>query len=241
MSSESAEYLTPPWILDLVEKVAPIGLDPCAHVKSEAYVRSRATIIGSGDLGGLVANWLSMLDPPLLDQGVNPRRCPCPLHHVGPCTATTRNLATKLDLVFVNPPYGRALKDWAAKMAAEKHCTIIALVPARVDTAWWRELDPSAWCALAGRVKFLSLPHKWREIGIKPGRDAISYTCVLCGLTTEDPLKHASCNSADPTETDPAPFPSAVCLLHARPGSGVFSRFIEAFKDKGPIYQRVQQ
>ena len=40
-------------------------------------------------------------------------------------------------------------------MAAERDCAIIALVPARVDTAWWRELDPLAWCALAGRVKFL--------------------------------------------------------------------------------------
>lgn len=179
MSSESAEYLTPPWILDLVEKVAPIGLDPCGHLLSEATRRAKVACIlpdklpGAGGSDGLALDW-------------------------------TKELGFRVQyLVFVNPPYGRALNDWAAKMAAEKHCTIIALVPARVDTAWWRELDPSAWCALAGRVKF----------------------------HTTDGLESANA----------APFPSAVCLLHARPSSSTFARFIEAFKDAGPIYQRVQQ
>lgn len=215
MSSASAEYLTPPWILDLVEKVAPIGLDPCAHAKSEAIRRTRTGF---------------MLNPPsgFADRGVV--FCDGLMMEWEPYVKPS-------ELIFVNPPYGRALKDWAAKMAAETDCTIIALVPARVDTAWWRELNPSAWCALAGRVKFLSLEHEWEPSTIS----GLSWTCKLCNLTTNEPLKHLSCSAATPSETGPAPFPSAICLLHARSATPTFNRFVEAFKDAGPIYQRVQQ
>lgn len=60
---------------------------------------------------------------------------------------------------YVNPPYARGvLNSWAAKMALEGAFGIelIGLVPARVDTQWFRPL----WCADAicfweGRIKFL--------------------------------------------------------------------------------------
>lgn len=222
MSSASAEYLTPPWILDLVEKVALIGLDPCAHPKSEALRRTRTGFMlnppsGFVDRSVVFCDGLMMEWEPYVKPYVKPS-----------------------ELVFVNPPYGRALKDWAAKMAAEANCTIIALVPARVDTAWWRELNPSAWCALAGRVKFLSFEHEWEELGTTPN-GVMSYTCKLCNFATVEPLKHLSCSAATPSETGPAPFPSAICLLHARSATPTFNRFVEAFKDAGPIYQRVQQ
>lgn len=54
--------------------------------------------------------------------------------------------------VFVNPPYGRAIADWMAKIVAERvNCeVIVALVPARSDTAWWHD------CALlADQVRFV--------------------------------------------------------------------------------------
>lgn len=45
--------------------------------------------------------------------------------------------------VFVNPPYGRTLKDWIAKCHQEYasgHAnTIVALIPARTDTAYWHD------------------------------------------------------------------------------------------------------
>lgn len=138
MSSKTAEHLTPSWVLDLVEKVAPIGLDPCGHGLAESSRRATMTYYQTlpqtpdyQKLGWLVRNGLEQ--------------------------SWSAELAAQdaKRLVFVNPPYGRELKAWAAKMAAERDCAIIALVPARVDTAWWRELDPLAWCALAGRVKFL--------------------------------------------------------------------------------------
>lgn len=197
MGSDSAEYLTPGWILDAVEKVAPIALDPCAHKRSDVYGRAMVMIVGSGDLGGLSASWSNMI-------------------------------ATRLGLVFINPPYGRALKAWAAKMAAEP-CPQIALVPARVDTGWWRQMNPDAWCALSGRVKFLSCQHEWGVTNRK------GYHCQHCDQYADEPLK-TECPAAAPSETDPAPFPSAICLMHA--DAAMRARFVQVFKEHGPIYVR---
>ena len=45
--------------------------------------------------------------------------------------------------VFVNPPYGRAIKAWIQKAHLEhthdNTQLIVALVPARTDTVWWHE------------------------------------------------------------------------------------------------------
>ena len=43
--------------------------------------------------------------------------------------------------VFMNPPYGRALRDWVAKGRLEAEAgragVVFCLIPARPDTAWW--------------------------------------------------------------------------------------------------------
>ena len=41
--------------------------------------------------------------------------------------------------VWLNPPYGRAIKDFVAKADTEskKGITVVCLVPARTDTNWW--------------------------------------------------------------------------------------------------------
>lgn len=44
--------------------------------------------------------------------------------------------------VFCNPPYGRAIKDWMRKCAEESRKSdtlVVALVPARTDTAWFHD------------------------------------------------------------------------------------------------------
>lgn len=211
MGSESAEYLTPGWILDAVEKVAPIALDPCAHPRSVAIRRVSTAFV---------------LKPPtdFHDRGVVI------------CDGLLQGWAiyARNGLVFINPPYGRALKAWAAKMAAEP-CPQIALVPARVDTGWWRQMNPDAWCALSGRVKFLSCQHEWT-----PGL-AANLKCALCGAMSDTdakgkPLDTSECPAAAPSETDPAPFPSAVCLMHA--DAAMRARFVQVFKEHGPIYVR---
>jgi site-specific DNA-methyltransferase (adenine-specific) len=61
--------------------------------------------------------------------------------------------------VFVNPPYGRNIKDWIAKAEREQHngCTVVMVLMACTDTLWWKQ----AWARasevrlLTGRVKFL--------------------------------------------------------------------------------------
>lgn len=43
--------------------------------------------------------------------------------------------------VWMNPPYGREIGLWMEKAnkAAKSGATVVCLVPARTDTAWWHE------------------------------------------------------------------------------------------------------
>ena len=65
-------------------------------------------------------------------------------------------------LVFVNPPYGRSIKNWTQKMLSESQCgvEIVALLPARPDTAWWQDhvATADAICFWRGRLTFLGAP-----------------------------------------------------------------------------------
>jgi len=63
--------------------------------------------------------------------------------------------------VYVNPPYGREVGKWVDK-CIEEYTTrraeeIILLVPARVDTRWFRKISNYYWCSISGRLKFKSL------------------------------------------------------------------------------------
>lgn len=52
---------------------------------------------------------------------------------------------------WMNPPYGPTIGDWMAKAweASRLGATVVCLVPARTDTAWWHE-----W-AMRGEIRFL--------------------------------------------------------------------------------------
>ncbi len=60
--------------------------------------------------------------------------------------------------VYMNPPYGDAIKVWVEKLCAEYAAgnvtEAIALVPARVDTEWFRMFRDFAVCFVNGRLKF---------------------------------------------------------------------------------------
>jgi phage N-6-adenine-methyltransferase len=46
----------------------------------------------------------------------------------------------KAEIVFMNPPYGQEISSWMAKAqdaATRELATVVCLVPARTDTAWW--------------------------------------------------------------------------------------------------------
>jgi len=60
--------------------------------------------------------------------------------------------------VFVNPPYGSALRDWVYRCWFETTHggadVVVALLPARTDTRWWHSYI-GAHCELASEVRFL--------------------------------------------------------------------------------------
>jgi len=67
------------------------------------------------------------------------------------------------DCVFVNPPYGKVLKDWAAKIHEEAACgrRIVALLPGqRFETVYWQEhiltCDLTSICFIRGRLQFIN-------------------------------------------------------------------------------------
>jgi phage N-6-adenine-methyltransferase len=60
--------------------------------------------------------------------------------------------------VYMNPPYGRGIEVWVEKLVAAymsgNVSEAIALVPARVDTDWFRKFRDYAICFVDGRLKF---------------------------------------------------------------------------------------
>ena len=52
---------------------------------------------------------------------------------------------------WMNPPYGREIKAWMRKAyeASQNGATVVCLVPARTDTAWWHDY------AMKGQIRFL--------------------------------------------------------------------------------------
>lgn len=61
------------------------------------------------------------------------------------------------DIVFMNPPYGRTIKQWMKKAyeSSLSGATVVCLVPARTDTAWWHDYAMKGeYRLLRGRLKF---------------------------------------------------------------------------------------
>jgi phage N-6-adenine-methyltransferase len=59
--------------------------------------------------------------------------------------------------IWLNPPYGRTIGQWVAKAHSEalKGATVVCLVPARTDTAWFQDYClPHEVRFIRGRLKF---------------------------------------------------------------------------------------
>ena len=59
--------------------------------------------------------------------------------------------------VWMNPPYGRAIAAWMEKayLASLNGATVVCLVPARTDTAWWHDYARKGDVTfIRGRLKF---------------------------------------------------------------------------------------
>ena len=62
------------------------------------------------------------------------------------------------DVCWMNPPYGRVIGQWVKKAVetAKGGGIVVALLPARTDTKWWKEyvMTASELRFISGRVKF---------------------------------------------------------------------------------------
>ncbi len=65
---------------------------------------------------------------------------------------------------WMNPPYGRGIGKWLAKAVEswQSGATVVCLVPARTDTAWWHDYAMQGEITfIRGRLKFVA------ESGVK--------------------------------------------------------------------------
>ena len=62
------------------------------------------------------------------------------------------------NMCWMNPPYGRQIKDWIKKAhnEAQKGATVVALLPARTDTRWFHDYIYNKYEIrfIKGRLKF---------------------------------------------------------------------------------------
>ena len=79
----------------------------------------------------------------------------CALHFTKDDDGLNQDWGT--EIVFMNPPYGRTIKAWMCKAyeSSLNGATVVCLVPARTDTAWWHDYAMKGeYRLLRGRLKF---------------------------------------------------------------------------------------
>jgi hypothetical protein len=134
-SSATPEWYTPAGIIDRVLAVlGHIDLDPCSNAHGDAAnVPARFHYTKADD--GLASSWA-------MPRWVDDDGC--------------ESAAVK---VYMNPPYGTEIGPWIERLCdayeTGEITEAIALVPARVDTAWFQPLFAYALCFVRGRLKFV--------------------------------------------------------------------------------------
>ena len=73
----------------------------------------------------------------------------CKTHYTISENGLKQNWTT--EIVFMNPPYGREIKEWVEKAYGEslKGAVVVCLLPARTDTRWWHD-----YC-MKGEIRFI--------------------------------------------------------------------------------------
>ena len=67
------------------------------------------------------------------------------------------------NVCWMNAPYGKVLGDWMKK-AYESRTTVVCLVPAATDTAWWHKYAMDGEIRfLRGRPRFLTKEGSWQQ------------------------------------------------------------------------------
>lgn len=118
-SSVTGEWETPQWLFDKLDKVYSFDFDVCA-TRANNKCKSCFTLeTGLDEDDGLLKEWSEIPSEP--------------------------------SMLWMNPPYGRGINEWVKKAweASELGQTVVCLLPARTDTAWWHD-----YC-IKGEVHFL--------------------------------------------------------------------------------------
>lgn len=143
MQSERQDWCTPAIVFEALAPLGPIALDPCGSDAANVP----AAVIWVRELSdGLAESW--RLD----DDGR------------GRALGLRSGLrAAESGLIYVNCPYGPAVKHWMAKCAAEHfehNLEVVALVAARTDTRWFQSAlsTAAAVCFWRGRLTFEGAP-----------------------------------------------------------------------------------
>lgn len=70
------------------------------------------------------------------------------------------------NVVFMNPPYGRVLKEWMEKAykSYKKGATVVCLVPSATDLSWWHDFAMKGEIRyLRGRPRFVTKEGTWQQ------------------------------------------------------------------------------
>jgi len=90
--------------------------------------------------------------------------------------------------VFMNPPYGREIKDWIKKAYRESckpNTTVVCLIPARTDTKYWHR-----YCMEAAEIRLIKGRLKFGGKGPAPFPSAV-VVFVSLAQTTSDNIKRS--------------------------------------------------
>ena len=132
---------------------------------------------------------------------------PCATHENARCPRHFTRVEDGLNrdwtgaVVFMNPPYGRAIKHWMRKAyeSAQAGATVVCLVPARTDTAWWHTYAIFGEMRFVrGRLKFgtaaQGAPFPSAIVVFRPSDKAYPHAELACPLPTKsDPRAEPWC------------------------------------------------
>jgi site-specific DNA-methyltransferase (adenine-specific) len=95
-----------------------------------------------------------------LDPCASQKNAKCPHHFTKHQDGLAQDWGDRI--VFMNPPYGRAIARWMQKAyeSSLRGATVVCLVPARTDTAWWHRYAMKGEIRLLrGRIRFVGGQH----------------------------------------------------------------------------------
>lgn len=120
-------------------------------------------------------------------------------------------------VVFMNPPYGRGIRDWIAKAWWESRqgATVVCLIPARCDTDYWHEyvMQAAEVRLVRGRIHFDSDRQREREasgesvahnapfpsavVVFRPGESSPRFSAILRDGTPTGPTTNSHQETLD--------------------------------------------